>query len=130
MKLIPIILLPPAILIISMFLPYIEHQYEPGVKIIENGWDFPFAFIPISVMLLIIAVATMKPSRFTSIIAFVLCFGLLFSLFLMQFFMRPSVGDFTLHTYRFGYVLAFLSALAMMSILLINLVKTFRNTSE
>ena len=109
-----------------MFLPFIEHQYEPGLKIIDHGIDFGMIFLPLGIMVLILLVANIKRTRFTAIIAFVLCFGLIFSLFLMQFTMRPIIGDFTVHTYKIGYPLAFISALMLMIILLINLVKTFR----
>ncbi len=114
--------------IIAIFLPFIEHQYKPGVKIIEYGTDFRMIFLPLGIMLLILLVANIRRTRFTAIIAFVLCFGLIFSLFLMQFTMRPIVGTFTIHTYQIGYPMAFFSALILMIILLVNLVKTFLYT--
>ncbi len=119
---------PPILFVISLFLPYIEQQFIPGVKVIKYGYEFPFVFFPLSVMGIILLVANFKRSRFTAIIAFVLCFGLLFSLFLLQFSMSPAMGDFTLHRYKFGYSFAFFSALLLMIMLLINLVKTFRNS--
>ncbi|MFK7786981.1 MAG: hypothetical protein AB8B56_17805 [Crocinitomicaceae bacterium] len=119
--------IPLILFIIAIFLPFIEHQYEPGVKIVEYGYDFGMVFLPLGIMVLILSVANIKRGRFTAIIAFVLCFGLLFSLFLMQFPMRPMIGTFTLHTYRIGYPMAFFSAVILMIILLVNLVKTFRN---
>ena len=119
--------IPLLLFVISIFLPFIEHQYEPGVKIIERGYDFGMVFLPLGIMILILLVANIRRGRFTAIIAFVLCFGLLFSLFLMQFTMRPTIGTFTLHTYKMGYPMAFLSVVMLMVILMINLVKTFRN---
>ena len=121
--------IPFLLFIIALFLPFIEHQYEPGVKIVEHGYNFGMIFLPTGIMLLIILVANIKRSRFTAIIAFVLCFGLIFSLFLMQFTMRPMIGTFTIHTYKIGYPLAFFSALILMIILLVNLVKTFRSAT-
>lgn len=127
-RLLPFTLIPPILFTISLFLPYIEQQFAPGEKIIRYGYEFPFVFFPLGVMLIILLVANFKRSRFTAIIAFVLCFGLLFSLFLLQFSMSPAMGDFTLHRYKFGYPFAFFSALLLMVILLVNLVKTFRNS--
>ncbi len=124
------LILPITLHFIALFIPYIEHQYEPGVKILERGTDFGFAFVPLSIMIIIALIASIKRSRFTAIIAFVLCFGLLFSLFLLQFSMRPMLGDFTIHTYKFGYILAFLSALLLMVLLLVNLVKVFRSAPK
>ena len=119
--------IPLLIFVLAIFLPFIEHQYEPGVKIIERGYDFGMVFLPLGIMVLILLVGNIKRGRFTAIIAFVLGFGLLFSLFLMQFTMRPMIGTFTVHTYKMGYPMAFLSALMLMAIMLVNLVKTFRN---
>lgn len=119
--------IPLVLLVISIFLPYIEHEYEPGVKTVEYGADFGMVFLPLGIMILILLVANIKRGRFTAIIAFVLCFGLLFSLFLMQFPMRPMVGSFTVHTYKIGYPMAFFSSVLLMIILLVNLVKTFRD---
>lgn len=122
-------IIPPILFIFSLFLPYIEQQFIPGVKVIKSGYEFPFVFVPLGIMLVILFVANFKRSRFTAIIAFVLCFGLLFSLFLLQFSMSPAMGDFTLHRYKFGYPFAFFSALLLLIMLLVNLVKTFRNTN-
>lgn len=119
--------IPLLLFLIAIFLPFIEHQYEPGIKIIEKGYDFGMVLLPLGIMILILLVANIKRGRFTAIIAFVLCFGLLFSLFLMQFTMRPMIGTFTVHTYKIGYPMAFFSVVILMVILLVNLVKTFRN---
>lgn len=119
--------IPLILFLIAICLPFIEHQYEPGVKVIERGYDFGLIFLPLGIMILILLVANIKRGRFTAIIAFVICFGLLFSIFLMQFTMRPTIGTFTLHTYKVGYPMAFFSAVLLMVILLVNLVKTFRN---
>lgn len=123
-------IIPLLLFVTAMFLPFVEHQYEPGVRIVERGYQFGMIFLPLGIMLLILLVANIKRTRFTAIIAFVLCFGLIFSLFLMQFTMRPMIGNFTIHTSKIGYPMAFFSALILMIILLVNLVKTFRAASN
>lgn len=119
--------IPFILFLIAISLPFIEHQYEPGAVSVEYGYDLGMILLPLGIMVLILLVANIKQTRFTAIISFVLCFGLIFSLFLMQFTMRPMIGTYTIHEYRIGYPLAFFSALLLMVILLINLVNTFRN---
>ena len=125
--------IPFILLIIAAFLPFVEHRESFGdlhlsMIWIERGIDFKMVYLPIGMMLLILLVANIKRTRFTAIVSFVLCFGLILSIFLMQFAIMP-ISSYITHTIQIGYPFAFFSALLLMVILLINLVKTFKNSS-
>lgn len=126
--------LPFLIFIIAVFFPFVKHRTSwTEIHIwTERGIDFNMIFLPMGIMLLILLIANVKRTRFTAIVSFVLCFGLILSIFLMQFVMLPA-SSFTIHTIQIGYPLTFFSALLLMIILLVNLVKTFKiglNTTE
>lgn len=123
--------IPFLLLLVAICLPFVEHvtTWKGTSTSIERGYDIGMIFLPIGIMLLILLVANIKRTRFTAIIAFVLCFGLIFSIFLLSFVMKP-LSSYTVHTTKIGYLMAFLSALILMVILLVNLVKTFLNTRE
>ena len=124
--------IPFLLFLIAASFPFVEHRggFNPNAISIERGYDFGMIFLPIGIMLLILLIANIKRTRFTAIVAFVLCFGLIFSIFLMQFPMKPPSSYTILHFTKIGYLMAFLSALILMVILLVNLVKTFLNTRE
>ena len=121
--------IPFLILLFAVFQPFVEHRESWGeARIwIERGIDFKLVFLPLGIMLFILLVANIKRTRFTAIVSFVLCFGLILSIFLLQFSMIPP-DNYTTHTVKFGYPLAFFAALLLMIILLVNLVKSFKNT--
>lgn len=118
--------LPFLFFLFIMFLPFVEHRTSwNGIRMwTQRGIDFKMVLLPLGIMLLILLIANIKRTRFTAIVSFVLCFGLIMSLFLMQFSMMPA-SSYTIHSIRIGYPMAFFSVLLLMVILLINLVKTF-----
>ena len=118
--------LPLLLFLFSLFFPYVEHttRWRGTTVTVEYGYDFGMVFLPLSLMIAILLVVNIWRTRFVSIVCFVLCFGILFSLFLSQFQMMP-VSSYTTHEIQFGYTLALLSVPLLMVILLVNLVKTF-----
>lgn len=125
--------IPFILFIIASFFPFVEHTKtfnETTSITTERGIDFGMIILPMGIMLFILLVANIKRTRFTAIIGFVLCFGLIFSLFLMQFVMQPVSSYTVIHSFQIGYFLALSSALLLMTILLVNLVKTFLNHAK
>ncbi len=118
--------LPLLLFLFSLFLPYVEHttRWRGTTVTVEYGYDFGMVFLPLSLMVAILLVVNIWRTRFIAIVTFVLCFGILFTLFLLQFQMMP-ISSYTTHEVQMGYTLALLSVPTLMVILLVNLVKTF-----
>lgn len=118
--------IPLILFLIAIFLPFVEHTTEwRGTTVtVENGTDFGMVILPLSIMLFILLLVNIWRTRFVAIVSFVLCFGILFSLFLLQFQMMPA-SSYTTHEIQFGYILALLSVPLLMVILLVNLVRLF-----
>ncbi len=118
--------IPLLLFIVALLFPFVEHtnRWRGTTITVEYGYDFGMVFLPLSLMIAILLVVNIWRTRFVAIVCFVLCFGILFSLFLLQFQMMP-VSSYTTHEIQFGYTLALLSVPLLMVILLVNLVKTF-----
>jgi hypothetical protein len=121
--------IPLIIFIVSLFLPFVEHRTDwNGVTVtVEHGGDINLIFLPLSIMIFILLIVNIWRTRFVAIVSFVLCFGVLFSLFLLQFEMKPP-SSYTTHTTQVGYPIALSSVPILMVILLVNLVKTFKKS--
>lgn len=118
--------IPLVLFVVALFFPFVKHTTEwRGIAVtIENGTDFGMVILPLSIMVFILLLVNIWRTRFVAIVCFVLCFGILFSLFLLQFQMMPA-SSYTTHEIQLGYILALLSVPLLMVILLVNLVRLF-----
>jgi len=122
--------IPFVILLISLALPYVEHKTDLNESTTtEYGYELTMVYLPLGIMILILFLVNIWRTRFVAIVSFVLCFGVLFSLFLLQFEMKPA-SSYTTHSLQIGYPIALLSVPILMVILLVNLVKTFKKSKE
>ena len=121
--------IPLIIFMVSLFFPFVEHRTDwNGIMITQDhGYDLNMIFVPLGIMIVVALLVNIWRTRFVAIVSFVLCFGVLFSLFLVQFEMKPA-SSYTTHSIKVGYPIALSSVPILILVLLVNLVKTFKKS--